>query len=97
MKHRILAVAEARSLGYGGIQKISKFTDLSRPTIYRVLDDLDETAGKKAEFKRVRNPGGGHKRNSEVSTKTAQESSRPLALSAQEEMLVAYRISSKNM
>ena len=96
-QRRILAAAEARSLGYGGVQKISEFTGLSRPTIYRGLHDLDETTGKKADITRVRNPGGGHKRNSEVSTKTVQESSRPLALLTQEEMLVAYRISSKNM
>ncbi len=65
-QRRILAAAEARSLGYGGIQKISEFTGLSRPTIYRGLHDLDETTGKKADITRVRNPGGGRKRISEV-------------------------------
>jgi len=65
-QRRILAAAEARSLGYGGVQKISEFTGLSRPTIYRGLHDLDETTGKKADITRVRNPGGGRKRISEV-------------------------------
>jgi transposase len=65
-QRRIVAAAEARSLGYGGVQKISEITGISRPTIYRGLHDLDETNGKKADITRVRNPGGGRKRISEV-------------------------------
>ena len=40
-QRRLLAAAEAKSYGFGGIQLISKVTGLSRQTIYRGLKDLD--------------------------------------------------------
>ena len=57
-QRRLLAAAEAKSYGFGGIQLISKITGLSRQTIYRGLKDLD-----RGEFdNRVRQAGGGRKR-----------------------------------
>ena len=56
-QRRLLAAAEAKSYGFGGIQLISKVTGLSRQTIYRGLKDLD-----RGEFdNRVRQAGGGRK------------------------------------
>ena len=54
----LLAAAEARSYGFGGIQLISNITGLCRQTIYRGLKDLD-----RGEFdNRVRQAGGGRKK-----------------------------------
>lgn len=64
-QRRILAAAEAQTLGYGGIQKISEITGISRPTLYRGLQDLQKTSGKAVDILRVRNPGGGRKKISE--------------------------------
>ena len=57
-QRRLLAAAEAKSYGFGGIQLISNITGLSRQTIYRGLKDLN-----RGEFDdRVRQAGGGRKR-----------------------------------
>ena len=63
-QRRILAAAEANAIGYGGIQKVSEITGLSRPTLYRGLRDLKE-AGKAIDISRVRNPGAGRKKISD--------------------------------
>ena len=57
-QRRLLAAAEARSYGFGGIQLISNIRGLCRQTIYRGLKDLD-----RGEFDdRVRQAGGGRKK-----------------------------------
>ena len=56
-QRRLLAAAEAKSYGFGGIQLVSNITGLSRQTIYRGLADLEE----KNYDSRVRRPGGGRK------------------------------------
>jgi hypothetical protein len=56
---RLFAASEARALGYGGITLMSRVCGLSRPTITKGVQELDEAplpAG------RVRRPGGGRKR-----------------------------------
>ena len=40
-QRRLLAAAEARSYGFGGVQLISTITGLCRQTIYRGLKDLE--------------------------------------------------------
>lgn len=57
-QRRVLAAAEAKSYGRGGIQTVARITGLSRQTIYRGLEDLE--AGESSE--RVRKPGGGRKK-----------------------------------
>jgi hypothetical protein len=57
-QRRVLAAAEARAIGRGGIQIISQMTGISRPTIYRGLGDLDNDK----EYDRIRDPGGGRKK-----------------------------------
>ena len=58
-QRRLLAAAEAKSYGFGGVQLISSITGMCRQTIYRGLEDLDH-----GEFdNRVRQPGGGRKKN----------------------------------
>ena len=57
-QRRLLAAAEARSYGFGGVQLISTITGLCRQTIYRGLKDLDD-----GKFdNRVRQVGGGRKK-----------------------------------
>jgi transposase len=60
-QRRLLAAAEARDYGWGGVSVIAEITGLSRQTIYsglRDLESLDET-------ERVRSVGGGRKRSTE--------------------------------
>lgn len=58
-KRRLLAAAEARVLGYGGVSLVSRVSGLSRTTIHRGLQELDEAA---LPSGRVRHPGGGRRR-----------------------------------
>ena len=58
-QRRLLAAAEARSLGYGGITRVSKASGLSRPTIQAALKRLDTPA---LSSDRVRGIGGGRKK-----------------------------------
>jgi len=62
-QRRVLAAAEAKSFGRGGIQTIARITGMCRQTIYRGLEDLK--VGNKSE--RVRKPGGGRKKLSKQS------------------------------
>ena len=57
-QQRLLAAAEAKSYGFGGIQLISNITGLCRQTIYRGLDDLEN----KDFDSRIRHLGGGQKK-----------------------------------
>ncbi len=61
---RLLAAAEARSFGRGGIRLVSEITGVARSTIGRGLSELGgETAP--SEPGRVRRPGGGRKPETE--------------------------------
>src|SRR3712207_9211752 len=55
---RLLAAAEARTAGYGGIAAVARATGIARSTIGRGLADLDEPA---LEPGQVRRPGSGRK------------------------------------
>src|SRR3954471_530564 len=55
---RLLAAAEARAAGYGGIAAAARATGIARSTIGRGLLDLDEPALPPG---RVRRPGSGRK------------------------------------
>ena len=60
-QRRLLAAAEAKSYGYGGVQLISEITGITRRTIYRGIEDL-ETAD---VSDRIRREGGGRKKITE--------------------------------
>jgi transposase len=60
-QRRLVAAAEARCYGRGGVQSVARVTGMSRQTIYRGLADLD--AG--VQSQRTRVAGGGRKRLSE--------------------------------
>ncbi len=57
-QRRILAAAESKAYGRGGISKVSKFTGLCRQTIYRGLEELS----KGVKDSKIRSKGGGRKK-----------------------------------
>jgi transposase len=59
-QRRLLLAAEARSLGYGGVSKISRASGISRATIQTALKQLDSPPLLSG---RVRSVGGGRKRS----------------------------------
>jgi transposase len=61
-QRRIVAAAEAKSYGYGGVKLVSEITGLCRQTIYKGIEDL-ENGGVPD---RVRVEGGGRKKLTDV-------------------------------
>mgnify|MGYP001090506159 CR=1 FL=1 len=61
---RLWAAAEAESLGHGGATLVAAVTGISRSTIVRGLREI--RSGPEVEEGRVRQPGGGRKRATEV-------------------------------
>jgi hypothetical protein len=59
-ERRWYVALEARKLGHGGIELLSKMTGLSVPTIRRGQQELDEELAERPT-ERVRLPGGGRK------------------------------------
>lgn len=65
-QRRVLAAAEAKAYGKGGIQAIARITGMSRQTIYSGINDL----GKKVEdVDKVRKTGGGRKKLTTIEPK----------------------------
>jgi hypothetical protein len=62
---RRFAAAEARMAGRGGVSAVSRITGLARSTIRRGLDELERATGD-AISGRVRRPGGGRKKATEI-------------------------------
>ena len=58
-QRRLMAAAEARVLGYGGIALVAAASGLSRTTVHRALEELE---GEPLADGRVRQPGAGRKR-----------------------------------
>ena len=58
-QRRLLAAAEARSLGYGGIRRVSRASGISHTAIRRALKQLDAPPPPAGL---VRRPGGGRKK-----------------------------------
>jgi len=58
---RLLAAAQAKVLGFGGVSTVAVLTNLSRPTITKALKELDEIVTDSQKEQRIRRPGGGRK------------------------------------
>jgi Rhodopirellula transposase DDE domain len=56
-QRRLVAAVDARDLGYGGIARVARAADLSRPTLHR-----GELAAEPEAVHRVRRAGGGRKK-----------------------------------
>lgn len=66
---RIILAAEAKSLGRGGLTKISKLTGMSRVTINAGISDLEsmsKAVNQTTALRRVRQTGGGRKRKTDL-------------------------------
>lgn len=60
---RVWAATEAKALGWGGVSRVAEATGLTRPTIHRGLEELEQKHRPDAEeVARVRRVGGGRKR-----------------------------------
>jgi transposase len=69
-QRRLVAAADARMLGYGGIARVARASGLNRSTLHRGLKDL---AGPVLVMERVRQVGGGRKRVREQTPEILQE------------------------
>ena len=65
-QRRRLLAAEARTLGRGGISAVARASGVSRPSIHAGLRELKMTPEGLPARDRVRRPGGGRKRLTEV-------------------------------
>lgn len=74
-QRRLVAAAEARSLGYGGISRVSRASGISHTAIRRALKQLDAPPPPAG---RIRQPGGGRKKVRDTS---------PAILAALEELI----------
>lgn len=71
---RLWAGVESSVIGFGGIAAVSKATGLSRNTIVRGEQELEDFQRK--EFKGVRQPGGGRKKAIDIDPKIKDDLSR---------------------
>jgi transposase len=62
-QHRLLMGAEARILGHGGTRAVARAAGVSETTVRKGVDELE--AGE-APMRRVRRPGGGRKKATEI-------------------------------
>lgn len=62
-QRRLVAAADAEGLGRGGISKVARTSGLSRPTIHKGLEELQEKPLARGRTRRV---GGGRKRVDQV-------------------------------
>jgi hypothetical protein len=68
---RIWAGVESSVIGFGGIAVVSKAIGISRNTIVRGEQELEDIKGK--EFAGVRQPGGGRKKAIEIDPKIKED------------------------
>jgi len=60
---RLWAASEAMCLGYGGVSTVSRATGLSRPTINKGIQELEND--ERLPNHRIRRAGGGRKKTTE--------------------------------
>ena len=60
-QRRLYLASEAKSIGYGGVTRVSKISGISRVTINQGLNELKESTAKENEIVRCRRRGGGRK------------------------------------
>ena len=63
---RLVAAAEARALGYGGVSRVARLTGVSRRALHAGLRELKEPPAGVAKKPRTRQAGGGRKRTVSV-------------------------------
>ena len=60
-QRRLFLAAEAKTIGYGGITKVSRISGVSRVTITQGIYELEEDDRNKIELVQCRRRGGGRK------------------------------------
>lgn len=63
---RLVAAAEARALGYGGVSRVARLTGVSRRALHVGLRELKEPRARISKKPRTRQAGGGRKRTVSV-------------------------------
>ncbi len=63
---RLWAATEARAIGRGGIARVAEATGMSRGTVRAGLKELDSESSNEIPSGRLRRPGGGRKRVTDV-------------------------------
>ena len=62
-QRRLVAAADARFLGHGGIARLARATGLSRTTLHKAVGELEGKVGNGVRPERVRAAGGSQRRN----------------------------------
>jgi hypothetical protein len=60
-QRRLYLASEAKSLGYGGVTRVSRISGISRVTINQGLNEIEDTTAQENEILRCRRRGGGRK------------------------------------
>ena len=60
-QRRLFLAAEAKAIGYGGITKVSRLSNVSRVTITQGIYELEKNDTNDIEIVNCRRPGGGRK------------------------------------
>jgi hypothetical protein len=55
-QHRLLLGAAARALGYGGVSRVARLADASRPTVRRGVAELDQPADPRGRIRQHEGP-----------------------------------------
>ncbi len=102
---RLVAASEAKSLGFGGISKVSRASGLSRKAISKGIDELE--SGEDIASGKIRRAGGGRKRIAEydpnlsdaltnlIDSATRGDPESPLRWTCKSTRKIAFQLSNK--
>ena len=92
-QRRLLAAAEARSIGRGGISRVARIVGLSRPTITRGVKELESS---EMPAHRIRRAGGGRKKTHEKTPSILTDLERLIELSSRGDPMSPLRWTCKS-
>ena len=92
-QRRLLAAAEARSIGRGGISRVARIVGLSRPTITRGVKELESP---EVLAHRIRRVGGGRKKTYEKNPSILTDLERLIELSSRGDPMSPLRWTCKS-
>ena len=93
-QRRLVAAADARSLGHGGIATLARATGLSRTTLHKAVRELEENT---VPPERVRRAGGGRKSKAEQDPELVKALERLVDPATRGDPMSPLRWSSKSM
>ena len=92
-QRRLLAAAEARSIGRGGVSRVARIVGLSRPTIIRGVKELEST---NVLGDRVRRAGGGRKKTQDKNPAILADLERLIEMSSRGDPMSPLRWTCKS-